>query len=187
MATKKPHKTSVLKWVILFVATGIVDVFQIVADFTGVGVAVSEAIEPFVGVGLVATCELMKIHVLTKPKRLASMIGALGFDALTGGAAPLWIIDVWYIYYDTKKEEAAEQAAFDAKNSQDNVRQQIYKDGRREPVSGTSTGNTPGNGYSINVDASDTNESGDDTTSSNTFRNPNTRPLVVDGVRAPSK
>ena len=158
--TNKPKKVSFAKWFILFALTGILDIAQFVIDLTGVGVAVSEIAEPFIGVGLLAIFQIMKINVLNKPKRIGSILGAFGLDALTGGLAPLWIIDIWYIYYDVRKEEVAVQAQYEAKLGEQAAEQKfLYSEGRRLPE----------------------NEIESQT------RNTNLRPLVVDGVRSPRK
>lgn len=121
-------KISTKKWVVLFLLTGIIDVLQILIDLTGVGIPVSVAAEPFIGVGLVIICQLMGINIISNPKRLGSMLAAFGLGAVTGGIAPLWIIDIWYLYYSVKKEEVMVSSGLESGSA-------LIKDGIRKPQS----------------------------------------------------
>lgn len=128
MAAKPKSKG--VKWPILYGISGIVDLAQIIIDFTGVGVIVSEILEvimPFVIIGFLA---LFKIPLFTRINRLLSIAAVDFADAITGGAAPFWIVDVWYLHRDVKKEEAEKTAQKDT----DEMPPQLNQDGRREPV-----------------------------------------------------
>jgi hypothetical protein len=165
---EQPRKKSRTRWPVLFVVSGTVDIVQIVIDFTGVGVVVSEILEgvtPFLLLGLF---KVYKINILTNPKRLGSMFVSLTGDAITGGFAPFWILDVYYIYRDVQKTEAIE----DAEQQQEmllkgGIRQPLYKDGTRAAPRQSKT-----------VTSTDTNGA--------TYRrNINLGPAVVDGIRQP--
>ncbi len=94
------------KWWVLLGFAGFIDVAQIIADFTGVGIAVSEVVElimPFVLFGLFL---ILRVPIHKKVKRWASLFGFAALDAITGGIAPFWVLDVWYIRNDIKRDEA---------------------------------------------------------------------------------
>jgi len=100
------RKSKGFKWWFFFGFTGAIDVLQILIDLTGIGVILSEIIEiamPFI---LIPAFQFSGISLISRPTRILSMGGALGLDAITGGAAPFWILDIWYIYMDVKKEDA---------------------------------------------------------------------------------
>ncbi len=156
---QKPKKRAI-RWFVLFGISGLVDLIQIIIDFTGAGVIISEILEaimPFVLIGLFL---LFRIPVITKINRLLSIAATDLGDAVTGGAAPFWVLDVWYIYRDVKKEEAAiaEQEMEAELISQ--VRKPLNTDGRRLPQ------NQEEGGASV-------------------VRNQNLRPLNMNGVRQP--
>lgn len=77
---------------------------------------------------------IIKASIITKPARLASIAGALGLGAITGGIAPFWIVDVWYIHRSVKIEDAEYQAQnAEQELLSNNVRQTLYRDGVRQP------------------------------------------------------
>jgi hypothetical protein len=125
-------KKKYIRWVVLFAVTGIVDLAQILIDLTGIGIVVSEAIEvamPFV-MGLI----LFAFKILNVQTGLSVAV-ALVTDAVTGGFAPFWIADAWYIYRKVRKQEA-EQAAAEA--AQDEASQSgtgpLNRGGMRSPA-----------------------------------------------------
>ena len=127
-------KSKGLKWILLYGITGLVDLTQIIVTFTGIGIVVSEALEivmPFFLIGVFQF--LFKISLISHPSRLLSIVGATGFDAITGGIAPFWIIDVWYIQRTVRKEEAEINAMKQAELLQNNIRRPLYIDGMRQP------------------------------------------------------
>jgi uncharacterized membrane protein len=98
------------KWVFLYILMGIIDLAQIIVDFTGVGIAFSVAADPFIGAILLGIFQFaFRINMITKPARIASILAVMGLDFLTGGIAPFWIVDVWYVRRDVRKEEAEEE------------------------------------------------------------------------------
>ncbi len=127
-------KKSNLRWFVLYGFAITVDAIQFIITFTGVGIFVSEIMEVITGPILMGLFTLFKISIITKPKRIASLLGLAFGDAITGGMAPFWVVDVWYIQRDVKKEEAAEQAQQEQEMMLSNaVRQPLYKDGARQP------------------------------------------------------
>lgn len=129
-------KKSNLRWIILYAIAGIVDIIQIVIDFTGVGVVVSEVLEVVTGPTLLILFKVFKISIFNKPKRIASLVGLALGDALTGGFAPFWVVDIWYIRGDVKKEEAESDSQQEQESLLNNsIRQPLYKDGMRQPES----------------------------------------------------
>ena len=97
------------EWVILFIVTGIIDIIQFAIDFTGVGEAINEVADPIIGIGLAIYFFLLR-GVPMNTKRVVSLIGSTVIENVTFSVAPAWILDVWYIHYDVKKEEVAFQA-----------------------------------------------------------------------------
>ena len=142
MANAPKKKT--LRWLVLFVVTGFVDLVQIIIDFTGVGIVVSEVLEIITPLVLVGLLMLFRIPIFTHPKRLLSILAVGAGDALTGGIAPFWILDVWYIYSDVKKEEAELQEQQEKEMMLSNItRQPLYRDGIRQSSSQTNRSNNP--------------------------------------------
>ena len=143
MATQN-NKT--ISWIALYFVAGTIDIAQIILDLTGVGIAVSEALEvatPFILIGLMA---LFRIPIFSGWKRIASLAFADFADALTGGAAPFWILDVWYIHRDVRREDAG-MAVTEGQTI--SSRAPLNVDGRREPLQQESAGLSP---KPLNVD-----------------------------------
>lgn len=131
----QPKKKSNLRWLVLFGFSGTIDIIQLLVSLTGIGIAVSEAMEVAMGPALIGLFALFKIPILTKPRRIASLLGVALGDAITGGIAPFWIVDVWYIYHDVKKEEKAEDTARAQQiNTENNIRQPLYQNGVRRSI-----------------------------------------------------
>jgi hypothetical protein len=93
-------------WIFLYALAAIVDIIQLIIDFTGVGIVVSEAIEPIMGVFLIVYLQIRKFSVLQKPSVLLSLLGVAGLEVITGGMAPAWIVDIWWIQKADKKDKA---------------------------------------------------------------------------------
>lgn len=155
-------KKSNLRWIVLFGITGTVDAVQFVIGFTGVGIAVSEILEVVTGPVLIGLFVLFKISIFNKPKRIASLLGLALGDAITGGFAPFWVVDVWYIYSDVKKEEAEAEAQQQEEAMLSNsIRQPLYRDGARMPRQQTQTASSGGDtSYKRNIDLGPTNLEG---------------------------
>jgi hypothetical protein len=134
------------EWVLLYVVTGIIDIAQFLIGFFGawlsafaVGlilIAINEAADPFIGGALVVYFQLRGVSLIKHPSRLLSLIGVAGLEEVTGGIAPAWIVDIWYIHR-TVKQEDAEMAAQQAQEIaiQGDARQPMYQNGQRLPVS----------------------------------------------------
>ncbi len=86
-------------------------IIELVLGWFGVGIAINEALDPIVGGALFVWIQVIKkVSLIQKPQRLISLVGTEAAAALTGGIAQFWVLDVWYIHNDTKKEDAeAEQ------------------------------------------------------------------------------
>ncbi len=130
----KGNKGKGIKWKLLYAITGIIDAIQLIIDFTGVGILISEILEiimPFVLIGYLKI--ICRVSMITKPIRLLSIVGATGLDAVTGGAAPFWVLDVWYIHNDVKKEDAEYNAAIQQEMMVKEVSDSMNQDGVRTP------------------------------------------------------
>lgn len=132
---KTKKKNSKGKWVVLYVLAGLTDLVQILVDLTGIGIVASTAAEPFIGVGLIAYLKfILKVNVFQNFRRIGSILASFGLGAITGGAAPFWIIDVWYIHRDVKRVEAEEaQAEEQAEQFKNVTKPPKYVNGRRQP------------------------------------------------------
>jgi hypothetical protein len=130
-----PQKVSSGKLWSLVIVSGVVDLIQIILDFTGIGIAVSEAIEAAMPLVICGMCWKFNIPIFSNPKRLASIFGAVGLDAITGGLAPFWILDAWYIKHDVEKDQKkmVAMAAAEQMTSQMNVRNPLNTNGVRQP------------------------------------------------------
>lgn len=144
------NRSKGIGWIIMYIFTGAVDLFQIFVSATGIGIVASEFVEfamPFILIFVFQF--IIKASVITKPDRLGSIAGALGLGALTGGIAPFWIVDVWYIQRSVKKEDA-EYNRQEQKQQllTNNTRQTLYRDGVRQPQRlGQGEGNDSGPQY----------------------------------------
>lgn len=129
------NRSKGIGWLIMYLFTGAIDLFQIIVSATGIGIVASEVVEfamPFILIFVFQF--VIKASVLTKPDRLASIAGALGLGALTGGIAPFWIVDVWYIHRSVRKEDAEfNKQEEKQKLLTNNVRRTLYQDGVRQP------------------------------------------------------
>ncbi len=126
-------------WLLLYIFSGGMDLIQfvfieLILGWFGVGVVVNEIIDPIVGI--IIGCWIQfgkKVSLISRPKRIISMFGTEAVGALTGGIAQLWVLDVWYIHNDVKKEEAelkaqeAKDLAIQSSNGEQNI------DGTRYP------------------------------------------------------
>ena len=159
------------EWKLLYLASGVIDAIQIIIDFIPpVGEAINEVADIIIGVGLLAYFQLRGVSMFQRLSRVVSLLGVAGLEELTGGLAPAWIADVWYIHKTVKQEEAE----IEAQNQEEmmrteSMRQALNRDGVRQPR--TITANT----YSEDQSNTGSN-SGQGTTR-------NIKPLNIDGVR----
>jgi hypothetical protein len=128
-------KLGKLDWIFLYILAGFVDVAQIIIDLTGIGIAVSTAAEPVIGVFLIGYLQIRGFSVLKHPSILVSLIGAVGLGAITGGIAPAWVVDIWWIQRVVKKEKAQyEEQQEQEETFSNNIRRPLYDpDGIRRP------------------------------------------------------
>jgi hypothetical protein len=85
--------------------------------------------------------------MIKHPSRLLSLLGVAGLEAITGGIAPAWVVDVWYINRTVKAEEAGTDSNSEVSALlQNNIRKPLYEDGIRKPQS-----NTPNIPTKINI------------------------------------
>ena len=125
----------------MFAATGFIDVVQWVLDFFVVGLAINEIADPIIGALFAIYLQLRGVSPITKPKRLASLIGSYFGEALTDSIAPAWILDTWYIHSDVMKEEAQLQSAKEQTEfMQPSIRSPLNQGGVRAPVSEINNG-----------------------------------------------
>jgi hypothetical protein len=143
---KKVNKNT---WTKLYVAAGIIDIVQLIIDLTGVGVAINTFADPVIGIGFIVYLNHIGVSVFKHPSRFASMVGVGLLENLTGGIAPAWIADIFYIHHSYKKELA--QYEEDEKITQltSNTRPTMYDGGMRNPESSNTNQNEPlvNNGY----------------------------------------
>jgi hypothetical protein len=151
-------KGSGWKWWLLYAFTGLIDGIQLLIGWTGIGTVISEAFELVMPFILIGSLFFMKVSLFRHPKRLISIIGITGLDAITAGIAPFWVLDVWYIQRDVKKEDA--EILVQQQSVQLSSQTPLYKDGKRQVTPPLLP------------------EAG---------RNSNFKPLIVDGIRAPQK
>jgi len=122
-------------WIFLYSLAIVVDIGQFIIDFTGVGIVISEAVEPIMGIFLIVYLQARKFSVLQKPSVLLSLLGVAGLEVITGGIAPAWIVDIWWIHKADKKDKSyyAEQQGQEELFS-NIIRQPLYdSNGVRRP------------------------------------------------------
>ncbi len=152
------NKGSGWKWWILYFITGTVDIIQLLIGWTGIGTIISEGLELFMPFLLIGSLLLMKISLLQYPVRLVSILGITGLDAATGGIAPFWVLDVWYLQHSVKKEDFENISVTNQTKVQSNY--PLVQDGTRRPAPPPLPEST---------------------------RNASAKPLINNGVRAPQK
>lgn len=130
------------EWKIVYVVVGLIDFIQfviievILVWVFGVGVLINEVLDVVVGILLALYFQLRGVNLFKRINRLASMVGMEALEELTGGVAQLWILDVWYIHGDVKREEAESDSQQEQESLLNNsIRQPLYKDGMRQPES----------------------------------------------------
>jgi hypothetical protein len=158
------------EWTALYVIFGTLDVVEFgtdlfLSEFLGAPEATWEVLDRIVGVFFVAYLQARGVSILTNFKRLMSLVGQQGLEALTGGGAPAWVIEVWYLHRDVRRE-AAMLAAEEEQQQQllVNATVPLYVDGVRQAENGTRTGTYTGSNAVV-------------------ARNVNLAPKNVDGIR----
>ena len=125
-------KIGKFEWLVLYAITGIIDLIQVVISLTGIGIAVNEIADPIIGIILLGYFEIRGVSLITKPARLISLLGILGLETFTGGIAPAWIVDIWYIHSSVKREDQAKEESM-VNLFQNNIRNPVYQNGTRPP------------------------------------------------------
>ena len=134
------------EWLLLYAVTGIIDLAQFLIGFFGawlsafafglILIAINDAADPFIGGALVVYFQLRGVSLIKHPSRLFSLIGVAVLEEGTGGIAPAWIVDIWYIHRTVKKEEAESAAQQEQEATlQSSVNQPLYQNGMRLPES----------------------------------------------------
>ena len=98
-------------WFSLYAIAGLIDVGQILIDFTGIGAGINELVDPFIGIGFGIWFQIKGVSMFQRPSRIISLLGVTALEELTFGVAPAWIADIWYIHQTVKNEESARQKA----------------------------------------------------------------------------
>lgn len=128
-------KLGKLDWLFLYALTGLVDIVQVIATLTGIGIVVSGALEVIMPVFLISYLQIRGFSILKHPSVIVSLFGVVGLGVVTGGIAPAWIVDVWWI----QKADNASKAGYAEQEEQEqffsnNIRQPLYgPDGVRRP------------------------------------------------------
>jgi hypothetical protein len=131
-------KISKGEWFLIYAIAGIIDIIQFVISFTGVGIAVNEVADPIIGITLLGYFQIRGVSMIKHPSRLLSLLGVAGLEAITGGIAPAWVVDVWYINRTVKAEEAGADSNSEVSALlQNNIRKPLYENGIRNPQSST--------------------------------------------------
>lgn len=124
------------EWTGLYIGAALVDVFQWIADLTGVGIVASEAVDPFVAAGIAGYLHVRGVPIISSPSRLGSLFGVTILEEASAGIAPAWVADIWFIHRSVKQADAEEQAAVEQQQFlQSRLRQPLYQDGTRTPAS----------------------------------------------------
>jgi hypothetical protein len=123
------------EWKMLYVGTGFLDLVQIILDFFAIGVAANPIIDFVFGFVLLGYFQIRGVNMLTKPSRVLSILGFEILDDITGGLAPAWIIDVWYIKRSVDQENANNQTAITQQQFLNSHKKQpLYSNGSRQPT-----------------------------------------------------
>lgn len=86
------------QWKFHYAVAGFVDLLQIVLDgFGPIGIGINALMDPIIGALLILYFWFRDFNILTHPKILLSLLCVAGVEELTGGIAPAWIADIWYI------------------------------------------------------------------------------------------
>ncbi len=124
------------EWIFLYIFTAFLDVIQWLLDLTGIGIGINAAADPFIGLILAGYFQIRGVSLIKHPTRLLSLVGVTLIEEISGGIAPAWVIDVWYIHQTVKREDAESKAQSETDNMfQPNIRKPLYKNGVRQPDS----------------------------------------------------
>lgn len=99
------------EWTFVFAIAGAIDIIQWVLDLTGVGAGLNELADPFIGLAAASYFQIRGVSMISRPSRLASLVGAVLLEEVSVSIAPAWIFDVWYIHRSVKQEMAEIETA----------------------------------------------------------------------------
>ena len=125
-------KISKGEWILLYIISIIIDLIQFIIDFTGVGITVNMILDPIIGALLILYFKIRGVSLTKRISRLVSILGVTSLGIITGGIASFWIVDIWYIHRDVRKEEKIQKDQEALNNNLQN-RNPAIVDGRREP------------------------------------------------------
>lgn len=174
------------EWIALHVLTGLLDIFQIAIDlflteFFAAPEVLNEFIDVVVGIAMLAYFPLRGVSLIKHPSRIASILGMEVLTDITGGAASFWILDIWYIHKNVKKEEAEEKAKKELAIRMAIDRQALNQNGVRLPETQTTTS------YAPSSTGSNTWTGTNQSKGHISTYNYNGGPLNIDGVRGVNK
>ena len=131
-------KIGKVEWLLLYIGAGLIDIFQ------WFFVVINPVADPIIGVFIAGYFQMLRgVSMITRPSRLASLVGVTAIEEISGGLAPAWIIDIWYIHRSVRQEEAEMQAAQEqALMLQNNTRRFRNRDGVRDDMRNNTEGQT---------------------------------------------
>ena len=138
-------KIGKVEWIFVYIVALLVDIVQILIDLTGIGIAISEAADPFIGAGFLLYFQVRGVSLFRHPSRILSLLGVTGLEAVTGGLAPAWVADVWYIHRTVKSEEKNYKQNLMEEEAYSNPRKPAYQDGMRMPSNANYNSSGPAN------------------------------------------
>jgi hypothetical protein len=145
-------RISKTEWTILLVVAASLDFIQFVVIecilvwFFGLGAAINEVLDPIISVATIGYLTMRKVNLIKYPSRILSMIGVQGLETLTGGIAQFWFLEILYLRSSVIKEDAAERAAEEQESIiAATIQQPLYKNGVRQPRTGTTSSSRPMN------------------------------------------
>lgn len=138
-------KIGKVEWIFVYIIALILDIVQIIIDLFGVGVVINEIADPIIGVIFFAYFQFRGVSMIKYPSRILSLLGVAGLEEFTGGLAPAWVVDVWYIHRTVKKEDALAKANENQEEIYSNPRKPAYQDGVRLPSNANYNSSSPVN------------------------------------------
>lgn len=142
-------KIGKVEWIFVYIIALILDIVQIIIDLFGVGIVINEIADPIIGVLFFAYFQFRGVSMIKHPSRILSLLGVAGLEEFTGGLAPAWVVDVWYIHRTVKQETAKVQAQKAEEEIYASPRRPAYQDGMRMPSNTNSNNTGPANNDGI--------------------------------------
>lgn len=123
-----------VEWIILYAVAGIIDLVQIILDFFPPLAAVNAGSDFFIGATFFGYFMIRGVNMVSHWDRTASLLGVTVLDAITGGLAPFWILDIWYIRRSVKTEDTQDEEAESNQRLLRSSQRPLYEGGIRRPV-----------------------------------------------------